>query len=160
MIFVVLGTHELSFHRLLQEVERLQEQGTIQDEIVVQLGHTIYQSDKMKLIPFMNYSEMERYFEEADLVITHAGTGSIITGVKKGKKVIAVARRAAHQEHNDDHQVEIVEQFTNTGYILGMTEVDELESKLAEVESFQPAPFQSGREQMLKLIENFIDGKS
>ncbi|GAE27467.1 hypothetical protein JCM9140_3615 [Halalkalibacter wakoensis JCM 9140] len=157
MIFVVLGTHELSFQRLLLAVERLQKEGIITEEIVVQLGHTSFESEKMKLIPFMSYSEMERYFEEASLVITHAGTGSIITGVKKGKKVIAVARRQAHQEHNDDHQVEIVDQFTETGYIIGIKEVEQLEEALEKVKDFEPAEYQSGRDHIVGLIRSFIE---
>ncbi len=157
LIFVVLGTHELPFNRLLEEVERLQEGGLINGEIVVQVGHTPFTSEKMKLIPFMSYTDMERYFDEADLIITHAGTGSIITGVKKGKKVIAVARRAAHHEHNDDHQVEIVDQFTSTGYIIGVKEINALEEALQQVENFQPAPFKSGRDNIVHLIRDFIE---
>ncbi|WP_017726212.1 PssE/Cps14G family polysaccharide biosynthesis glycosyltransferase [Halalkalibacterium ligniniphilum] len=158
MIFVVLGTHELPFTRLLDEVSRLQKAGVIDDEVVVQVGNTPYQSDAMKLIPFMSYNEMERYFDEARLIITHAGTGSIITGVKKGKKVIAVARLQKYGEHNDDHQTEIVEQFTSTGHILGIANEKELEQKIKEAETFEPVPFKSGRDQIVKLIQDFIEG--
>ncbi|MDV2886317.1 PssE/Cps14G family polysaccharide biosynthesis glycosyltransferase [Alkalihalophilus pseudofirmus] len=160
MIFVVLGTHELPFTRLLKEVERLQEEGVIKEEVVVQVGHTPYESDKMKLVPFMSYDEMEGYFEKASLVITHAGTGSIITGVKKGKPVIAIARREEFKEHNDDHQTEIVEQFTQAGHILGANNVDELSSLLSQVDSFNPKPYVSGRDHIVGLITDFIETKA
>ncbi|KMJ55901.1 PssE/Cps14G family polysaccharide biosynthesis glycosyltransferase [Alkalihalophilus lindianensis] len=161
MIFVVLGTHELPFTRLLEEVERLQQSGVITEKIVVQLGHTPYESQSMKLIPFMSYDEMDQNFEEASLIITHAGTGSIITGVKKGKKVIALARRAEFNEHNDDHQVEIVEQFTHAGHILGSDNVGDLENLITrEVEGFTPKPYKSGRDHIVKLISEFIETKA
>ncbi|MDT8858813.1 exopolysaccharide biosynthesis protein [Alkalihalobacillus sp. MEB130] len=156
MIFVVLGTHELPFTRLLQEVERLQNEGVITEEVVVQVGHTPYESNSMKLIPFMSYAEMESYFDEARLVLTHAGTGSIITGVKKGKTVIAASRLEKYGEHNDDHQIEISETFSKKGHILSVVEMKDLEAKLEEAKDFTPVPFESGRDQMIKLIEDFI----
>ncbi len=156
LIFVVLGTHELPFTRLLKEVERLQQTGVITEEVVVQVGHTPYKSDTMKLIPFMSYSEMENYFDEARLIITHAGTGSIITGVKKGKTVIAAARLSKYAEHNDDHQIEISETFSQAGHILSVVDLNDLEKKLEQAKDFEPVPFKSGRDQMIKLIDEFI----
>lgn len=156
MILVVLGTFELPFTRMLEEVERLKKQGEITDEIVVQVGHTPFKSDVMELRPFMSYEDMEKLYDQADLVITHGGTGSIITGVKKSKKVIAIARLQKYGEHNDDHQIEIVEQFTNTGHILNWKEGQPLLDVLNEVEAFEPTPFQSGRERILNILEDFI----
>jgi UDP-N-acetylglucosamine transferase subunit ALG13 len=156
LIFVVLGTHELPFTRLLEEVERLQKEEVISEEVVVQVGHTPYKSETMKLIPFMSYADMEAYFDQARLIITHAGTGSIITGVKKGKTVIAAARLEKYGEHNDDHQIEISETFSKKGHILSVVEMEDLVSKLEEAKSFEPVPFESGRDRMIGLIDDFI----
>lgn len=157
LIFVVLGTHELPFTRLLEEVERLAIEGVINERIVVQSGHTKYESTKMELIPFMSFEEMDRLYDEARLIIAHAGTGSIIQGVKKGKRVIAVPRLAKYGEHNDDHQLEIVAQFGQAGHIIGTDGPSQLEEALLKAENFEPVPFVSGKENILKLLEDFID---
>lgn len=157
MIFVVLGTHELPFTRLLKEVEELKKSGKISDEIIVQSGHTKYESDVMTLKPFVSYEEMEDLFERARLVITHAGTGSVVTGLKKGKKVIAVARLQKYGEHNDDHQLELVDVFLEKGHILTWNEKDSLEEVMSQVDTFEPIPFKSGQEQMFSILEDFIE---
>ncbi|MCP8617487.1 PssE/Cps14G family polysaccharide biosynthesis glycosyltransferase [Salirhabdus salicampi] len=156
MIFVVLGTHELPFPRLLQEVERVKQEGLIEDEIIVQCGHTKYESDVMTLKPFFSFDKMDLLYDQARLIISHAGSGSIISGVKKGKKVIAAPRLKKHGEHNDDHQLELVDVFTKKGHILAWHEQDRLEDMIKEAESFEPKPYRSGKEHILKLIEQFI----
>ncbi|HLS09865.1 PssE/Cps14G family polysaccharide biosynthesis glycosyltransferase [Lentibacillus sp.] len=156
MILVVLGTHELPFTRLLNEVERLKKEGIIQEDVVVQHGHTNYESDNLTLKQFVSLKEMDLLYERARLIITHAGTGSIIMGLRKGKRVIACPRLAKYGEHNDDHQLQIVTALTGQGHILSWEEESLLESVIQEAETFEPQPFHSGREQIHQLIENFI----
>ncbi|WP_456273205.1 PssE/Cps14G family polysaccharide biosynthesis glycosyltransferase [Bacillus sp. AK031] len=156
MILVVLGTHELPFTRLLMEIEVLIEDGTIEDEVIVQVGHTPYRSENMTFIPFMTYSEMEDLYEKARLIITHGGTGSITSGVKMGKKMIASPRWQRHGEHNDDHQLEIVRQFYDSGYILYWDEGMNLKEIVRQAESFQPKKFISGQEKIISILDDFI----
>ena len=83
MILVTLGTQKQQFTRLLDYIEK----SSIKDEIIVQAGHTKYESKKMKIFDFISYEEMSKYVNESDIIITHAGTGSITGPLKKGKKV-------------------------------------------------------------------------
>ncbi|SEP75000.1 UDP-N-acetylglucosamine transferase subunit ALG13 [Virgibacillus subterraneus] len=157
MILVVLGTHELPFTRLLKEAERLKSENIIEDDIIVQSGHTKYNSNKLTIKQFVSYKEMDLLCEQARLIITHAGTGSIIAGLKKGKSVIACARLKKYGEHNDDHQLQIVSALVNQGHILSWEDGTMLEEVIQKAETFQPKPFRSGREQIYQLIENFIN---
>ncbi|MBM7649337.1 UDP-N-acetylglucosamine transferase subunit ALG13 [Bacillus ectoiniformans] len=156
MIFIVLGTHELPFQRLLKVVEEEIKAGNITSDVMVQSGHTSYESEHMKLIPFMTYHEMEAYYQKADYIITHGGTGSITTAVKMGKKLIAIPRLHKYGEHNDDHQLEIVRQFTESGHILSWNEDGPFSDVIRQISSFHPAPFVSGRKKILSIIEDFI----
>ncbi|WP_404404966.1 PssE/Cps14G family polysaccharide biosynthesis glycosyltransferase [Jeotgalibacillus malaysiensis] len=157
MIFVVLGTHELPFKRLLEQIEQQIKGGHIDEEVIVQSGHTSFKTKNMKLVPFMSYKEMEEMYDQASLIITHGGTGSITTGIKVGKKMIAVPRLKKYGEHNDDHQLEIVEQFFNSGHILQWNESQEFAEVLTAAKTFTPEPFQSGRVKILSILEDFID---
>lgn len=157
MIFVVLGTHELPFDRLLKEIEHQIQVGNINERVLVQAGHTRYRTSKMDFIEFTTYEEMARLYDEASIIITHGGTGSITMGVKMGKRVIAVPRLIKFGEHNDDHQLEIVKQFKESGHILAWNDHDDLGEVLKEIKSFQPAPYESGKSEILTIIKNFID---
>ena len=157
MIFVVLGTHELPFDRLLKEIDEQILTGKIKEEVIVQAGHTKYRSEQMEFLDFTTYEHMAELYRQANFIITHGGTGSITLGMKMGKKVIAVPRLVKYGEHNDDHQLEIVKQFRQTGHILYWNEPIEFSQVLQEIESFKPAPFKSGNSEILAIIRNFID---
>ncbi|WP_019154270.1 PssE/Cps14G family polysaccharide biosynthesis glycosyltransferase [Robertmurraya massiliosenegalensis] len=157
MILVLLGTHELPFTRLLDEVERIKLERKVDDEIIVQSGHTKYSSEVLFIKPFVSYDEMDELFNKARLIITHAGTGSVITGLKKGKKVIAAPRLKAHGEHNDNHQLELVQVFESAGHILTWNEGEKLEEIIANLNNFEPKPFISQKVKMLTLLKDFIE---
>lgn len=157
MILVLLGTHELPFTRLLNEIERLKREGIINDEVFVQNGNTKFQSELLTLKSFVSYDEMDQLVEQADLIITHAGTGSIISGLKKNKIIIAVPRLAKYNEHNDDHQLELAEVFEEQGHILVWKDGEKLEDVLKEAKGFKPKPFVSKKNQMLNILKDFID---
>jgi UDP-N-acetylglucosamine transferase subunit ALG13 len=157
LIFVVLGTHELPFTRLLREVEKQIISGNIKEEVIVQQGHTPYESPHMNMMTFTSYEEMERLYREASMIITHGGTGSITTGAKMGKKMIAAPRLMKYGEHNDDHQLEIVQQFEKTGHILAWYENEDFSEVLKKAKQFEPVPFVSGNDEIISIIRSFID---
>ena len=100
--------------------------------------------------------ELSKLIDQADLIITHGGVGSIISSIKKGKKVIAVPRLEKYKEHVNDHQKDIVETFNQSGYIIGIENVEQLGEALDKVESFIPKKYISDNSKMLKIIEDFI----
>ena len=157
MILVLLGTQNNSFHRLLEEIDNLIQKGIIKEEVVVQAGYTKYETSNMKQFDLIDSEEFEELQKKARIIITHGGVGSIISSIKKGKKVIAVPRLHEYREHVNNHQKQIVELFKEKGYIIGISDVKDLEKALLEVEKFKPVKFQQNNEKMLKLIENFID---
>ena len=146
MILVTLGTQKQSFKRLLEKIEN----SKVEDEIIVQAGYTEFNSKKMKIIDFINYAEMEKLVDKADLIITHGGTGSILGPLKKNKKVIACARLAKYGEHVDNHQEELVSIFAKDGYILELGEDDNLDDLLSKIDKFKPKKYVSN-------TDNFID---
>ena len=157
MILVVLGTQDKQFDRLLKVVDKEIENGNIKDQVIVQAGHTKYQSDNMKIFDLLPAPEFEKLMNDADIVITHGGAGTILTAIKKNKKVIAVARLAKYKEHHNDHQKQIVSEFKELGYILEYCENDDLGRIINDARKFKPKKFVSNTSNMIKLIENYID---
>lgn len=156
MILVLLGTQNNSFHRLLEEVEKNIENGIINEEVIVQAGYTKFESDKMKIIDLMSKEQLSKFQDEASLIITHGGVGSIVSSIEKGKKVIAVPRKHEYGEHVNNHQEEIVKDFNDKGYIIGIKEVDDLKQALINSKDFEPVKYQPNNKKMLKIIEDFI----
>lgn len=159
MIFVMLGTQNNSFHRLLEKIDELIKQEQIQEEVIVQAGYTKYESKNMEIFDMIPRNELENYQKEANLIITHGGVGSIVSSLKQGKKVIAVPRLHEYGEHVNNHQQEIIKEFEEKGYIIGVSKVEELSNAIKKANTFEPKPYEAGNQKMLSLIENFIDSQ-
>ena len=157
MILVLLGTQDNSFHRLLDKIQELIDKKVIKEEVVVQAGRTKYQSKDMKIFSLVSQDKLRDLTEKADLVITHGGVGSIVMSLKMGKKVIAVPRLSAFGEHVNDHQIQIVDSFNKQGFLIGVIELDDLEKALEKAKTFKPKKFVSQTDNMIKIIEDFID---
>ncbi len=153
MILVTLGTQKQSFNRLLDMIEK----SNINDKIIVQAGYTKYKSKKMKMLDFVDYQEMDKLIKQADLIITHGGTGSIVTAIKQGKKVIACPRLKKYGEHVDDHQKQIVDIFSEVGYILKLDENDNLDELVQKIKTKKMIPFKSNTTNFINNLKKEID---
>lgn len=157
MILVVLGTQDKEFPRLLEAVDREIKNGTIKEKVVVQSGLTKYQSDNMEILDLVSAPEFEKLVDKADIIITHGGVGSILAGIKKGKRIIAAARLAKYKEHHNDHQKQIIKEFVNQGYLLELRDFNKLGKLLEKAKSFKPKKFESNTNNMIKLVEEYIE---
>ncbi len=157
MILVTLGTQDKEFKRLLEAIDREIEKGTIKEKVVVQAGHTKYSSDRMEIIDFVSTDEFEKLMEKSSLVITHGGAGSILSAIKKNKPVIAAARLKKFKEHTNDHQKQIIEEFTKQGYILELRDFNKIGKMIEKAKSFKAKKFKSNTANMINLIEDYIE---
>ena len=156
MIFVILGTQDKDFSRLLKEIDRLIKEKKITEKVIVQAGTTKYQSKNMKIFDLLPMTEFNRFIGKADLIITHGGVGSIMNSLKKGKKVIAVPRLKKYGEHTNDHQLQIVKEFSKQGYVIPCLKMSQLGDCIEKSKTFQPKRYKSSNKKMLELIEEVI----
>lgn len=158
MILVVLGTEKYSFQRPLDLLEAYVVENRITEQIIVQSGYTVYRSDYMDITPFFSMHELNLLYDEARIVISHGGTGSVVAGIKMGKTVVVIPRLKKYNEHIDDHQLELVSAFDESNYIVPWNEGDDLSMVMKKTQEFSPATFLSGKESILNYVAKFIDG--
>ena len=128
MIFVTVGTHEQQFNRLIKEVDRLKGEGLIQDEVFIQTGFSDYEPVHCQWKALISYDEMNRYMDEADIVITHGGPATFMGVISKGKRPIVVPRQEKFGEHVNDHQVKFSQKIAKEygGSIILIQNIEEL----------------------------------
>lgn len=160
MIFVILGTQDKPFTRLLKKIESLKKDGNIKEDIIIQAGYTKYESDCMKIFDYMPIDEFNNNIKKADLIITHAGAGSILSSLKENKKVIAVPRLSKYGEHTNDHQIQITEELSNEGYILGCQDLNKLKEVIKESKTFKPKEYKANNDKMINIIDSYIEAKN
>ncbi len=154
MIFVILGTQKQQFSRVLDMIEN---SSILKDEeVIVQAGHTKFESKFMKIYDFFSLEEMTEYIKNSDYVITHGGVGSIIDSLTLEKKVIAVPRLKKYVEHVDDHQIEICEKLKEEGNIETLKDGDNIDETIEKLKSNTYKKYVSENLYIQK-IENVIE---
>lgn len=135
------GTQKQSFHRLWQQLQPVLSSG----DWIIQAGHNSWSSERsnVQVIDFVEQEQLQHWIEEADLIITHAGAGSMLQALYYHKRIIAIPRLAKYGEHVNDHQLELALKFEHLGYLKVLTEADSLSSLLPLMDEFHPLPYQS-----------------
>lgn len=158
-VLVTIGSMvEKKFTRLFKTIDELCEDGVLDgSEITAQVGFDNYKSQYCKCFDMIADEEFKRLIDESDLIIAHAGTGTVVSSLKKDKKVIIFPRMAKYDEHYDDHQLELAELFTKQGYVLQARDKEELKKCIERLDEFVPVPFNSNNSHMNKLVIDFIE---
>lgn len=124
MILVTVGT-QLPFDRLVQAVDEWA-YASQNFDIIFQSGHSNYQPQVGVKYDFVPSSEMERFIEEANLVVSHAGTGTIFNCLSIGKPLVILPRLFKFNEHRNDHQLKTFLAFRELPGIYAASEEAEI----------------------------------
>lgn len=103
-VVVTVGTTDRDFRRLIARLSSIIPEGT---EVLWQTGHSDVAGLGIEAHALMPESDLIAAIEAADVVISHAGAGSLSLVLQAGKVPVFVPRRAAFDEQIDDHQVEL-----------------------------------------------------
>lgn len=157
MILVTLGTQDKQFPRLLKAVQKAIDEGKIKDRVVVQAGHTEFESSQMEIFDFIPTDRFAEYLEQADLIITHGGVGTIMTALREHKRILAAARLTQYGEHQTDHQTQLLEAFDKDGYLIYMKDLEDITPYLDQIREFAPRPYISNTKEFVRKLENWIE---
>jgi UDP-N-acetylglucosamine--N-acetylmuramyl-(pentapeptide) pyrophosphoryl-undecaprenol N-acetylglucosamine transferase len=115
-IFVTLGTiRPYTMERLVSTVQGLLREG---DSVTWQLGATPDIGLPGRVRDYMSAKEFEAECREADVVVTHAGVGSLLALLDMGKRPVVMTRRKDLREHVDDHQCQVARELATRGLIM------------------------------------------
>lgn len=118
MIFVTVGSRNYPFDRLFKKLDELYEEGVLSEPMYAQIGTSTYKPKNYQYKDFISQEEFMQRVKEADIVVSHGASGSIMKALNAGKKVIAVTRLEKYGEHINDHQIQNNEAFGKNGYVL------------------------------------------
>lgn len=156
MIFVILGSQKFQFDRLLQKIDCMIEDGIITEEVFAQTGYSQYIPRNYQYEPFLDRTTFEQMTEKSRLIITHCGTGSIMSGVRSGKYVIAVPRREKYGEHVNDHQLQILKQFDEMNLICPCYDLQKLDQLYQKVETMQFRQYKHNTELFIHDVDQYL----
>ena len=158
MIFVCVGSRDYQFNRLLKKIDELVESGAIQNKVFAQIGQSEYEPQHYEWQRFIDRDNFKKYQTEADLIISHAGTGALIGALKLEKQVIAVPRLAKYGEHIDDHQTQISGVLAEEGYLREVLDIEKLGETIKLAYSDPIVKKYDKPSNIISIIDEFLGG--
>ncbi len=112
-VLVTVGTERFPFERALHSAVAAVDGAA---DVVWQTGHTPVTAPLPGLHrQWWPAHALREAAEAADVVITHAGVGSVLMALRAGRCPVVVPRLGSLGEHIDDHQVEFARRLAGRG---------------------------------------------
>ena len=159
LAFATVGA-TLPFERLVQSVAELKATGDLPEELVIQTGEGGSRPPNARVVETLPFQDVQDLLVRADIVICHGGTGSLITALRQGCRVIAMPRLFELGEHYDNHQAEITEAFAARGLIQVARSVQELRTALRRSREIEPPCATTDPAELIAYLENVLRERS
>jgi UDP-N-acetylglucosamine transferase subunit ALG13 len=156
VIFVTVGA-QMPFDRLVHAVDGWARAHACKD-VFAQIGPGARPPQYIRSEPFLAPDRFRQVVEEAELVIAHAGMGTILTALVLQKPVLVMPRREQLLETRNDHQVATAERLARMGYVTAARDERELVARL-ETSLPLPRPERIGAHaspELLRALDDFI----
>lgn len=157
-VFVAVGT-QLAFDRLVRTVDAWAAEHP-EVEVFAQIGPGEYRPRHLRFQAFVPPPTFEHESRRADVLVTHAGTGSIFTALELGKPILVMPRRAALREHRNDHQLATAERFQELRGVNVAWDESDLRGMLERIHKLEaPGPEFSAhaRPELLRAVSDCIN---
>ncbi|PID47487.1 MAG: glycosyl transferase family 28 [Proteobacteria bacterium] len=158
MIFVAVGT-QFSFDRLIQYMD---EWARDHDEpVFAQIGEGKYEPEHMQWARFLNSDEYNSHIKNANVFVSHAGMGNIISARANQTPIIVINRQYELGEHRNNHQAE---GLLWMGKLPGVYTADSQEALYAQLaqRATLECPAETDNENRQKLVQflgDYIDSR-
>jgi UDP-N-acetylglucosamine transferase subunit ALG13 len=147
LVFVTLGTRMEPFPRIIRAVEALIVEGLITKPVVVQAGHTKYDSKYMEIFDFRAPDMIDDLIHRAAFVITQESAGIGTKCLKHNTRMIVMPRKYASGElpaksdMNEDLHVRLQE----LGFAFVVNDAAELRDAILNIDKLRVGfPFDNG----------------
>lgn len=158
MILVTVGNATQGFQRLLRAVDALARDGTFGSEpVLIQSGHASdFNALHCQQERFMSPDHFASLIQQADIVICHAGAGTLYHAFQAGKIPVVMPRRRMYGEHVDD-QLELVKALAAEGRIIPAYEPADLPRAIEAARARKGQAMSPRPSQMLLLVTQALE---
>lgn len=126
MIFVTAGT-QLPFDRFLSTVDEIAPCFPDTDFLVQVIDPKLpVSSPNIRMVSYLSSEEFKEAITTAELVISHAGIGTILSAAQVSKPLIVFPRMGKLKEHRNDHQVATCREMKKSFPLNIATDAEEL----------------------------------
>jgi UDP-N-acetylglucosamine transferase subunit ALG13 len=132
VIFVTVGSTQggaqMGFPRLINALAALPG-----EELHVQHGVAPAPAHAAEAVTHLSFEEVAERMEAADVVVCHAGVGTILCALRAGHTPVVVPRSRRLRETVDDHQMELARALADEGKVIAVFDGSTLAGAVASV---------------------------
>ena len=115
-VLVTVGT-ELPFDRLVAAVDSWAVAQGRSDEVFAQIGRSTHPPAHLRWTRFLDGPQFQELFCSVDLIVSHAGMGTILSALQYARPLIVMPRRASLGEHRNEHQLATANRLSEAGRV-------------------------------------------
>lgn len=115
----------MPFDRLIRALDEWagKQEGAV--SVLAQIGNSDVVASHLKIISSLSPGEFRESVKNAEVIVAHAGMGSVLTAMEFGKPLVVLPRLGAWQETRNDHQVATAKWLSSKpGVYVAMSESD------------------------------------
>lgn len=149
----------MPFDRLIMAVDGWAASHT-EMHIYAQIGETSYRPAHIEYVNLLEPPEFRRRVLWADVLVAHAGMGSILTALQYGKPLLVMPRHGRLKETRNDHQIATALRIKAMTKVAVAMDEDEIPALLDSITRLGASELISDRasDQLLSAIRSFIQG--
>ncbi len=152
-IFVTVGTHSEGFDRLLSIMDKWANQNNA--EIFALTGNSKYKPKNFNGKAFCTYEKYISELKKADIVVSHAGSGSIIDTLNLRNLLIIIPRIKKLGEHTNRHQLETAKTRANNKLEI-LADENNFAEKMELAKKFKPE-IRYEKKKTIEILEKFLN---
>ncbi|MER2599570.1 MAG: PssE/Cps14G family polysaccharide biosynthesis glycosyltransferase [Caldilineales bacterium] len=146
MLFITVGTTD--FDPLVAAGDALAAQTG--ERVVIQIGHGEVEPQHAEWLRFA--LSLEPYYDQAEVVITHGGLGTLTELLHRGQRVVGVS----NPDRFDRHQDQILQAFSQANHLIWCQDLKELALAVEQARSAHFTPYTPPRSHIHELIAEFL----
>ncbi len=162
MIFATTGT-QLPFPRLIAALDALAPD--LDEPVIAQIGPDPAPYANLETHATLSPDRFEALFEDARIVIAHAGIGTILSARRHARPLVIVPRRFDRGEHRNDHQLATARELADRTGLHVAWQVADLPALLRDPDLAAPPrpdatpPAEGPLADLLAHLRGLVDGR-
>jgi len=156
MIFVTVGMSKYQFNRLLEEIDRLVGSNKIKEKVIAQIGNSTYKPKNYEYFTFKPLDKILELNKNANIVISHAGAGCIMTALQYNKSLIIVPRLKKYNEHTNDHQIEIAKELERQRKVIAVYDPKNLKFAIKKIKKFKTKREDKEEPTIIRILDTYL----
>ena len=139
MILVTVGTNKAPYEGLFEAMDEYALRTG--EEVLIQRSMSEFRAKHCKDFGFVSDEEMKALYDRADLLVCHAGIGTIVNGLERNIPLVLVPRGVVTSAGEDDQQTVVARRVAQMGRGVTVEDLNDLYAKIEEARTLKMEPY-------------------